>query len=156
MPAHPRDNDWEIMAETRKLKLSTLRKAHACHSNTDRFKLYFGKSVNVTPALAERFSEDFDFEWATNTFLSEEAQKKVREVTSELHEDIISQLEQTRKDRLRERLTGGTNTPEDWHQYRLKSDRLWKRYRQLYARTFAENYINDPNPCEIFETYDPW
>ena len=52
------------------ITLSQLKAAGACANALQRFAAAFGESVQVTPALAGKYADQFDWKWAADNLLS--------------------------------------------------------------------------------------
>ena len=67
---------WRLRMSTepsRTITLAQLRKAGACADQVDLFKHVFGKSVELTEALAVEHAALFDWGWGADNLLSESA-----------------------------------------------------------------------------------
>ena len=63
------------------LTVETLKSKKACQPQIDLFRSLFGDSVEVTEELCVKHAQDFNWDWAADTLLSESAREDYYKAT---------------------------------------------------------------------------
>jgi hypothetical protein len=127
------------------ITLAQLEKHGACTEQLLLFKQMFGDSVQVTEALAIEVAEQFDFAWAADELLGDDARAEYYKLCHFFYEEYkkVRNLAWAEYDQVRESAWAEYKKVDDffYEKYSKVRESAWAEYCKVCASAFARLYI---------------
>ena len=138
-PNHGRIETMQAASPSRTVTLAQLRKAGACADQVDPFRRMFGKSVELTEALAVEHAALFNWDWGAANLLSTPARQAYEAATAPARQAYEAATAPARQAYKAARASA-------WQAYEAARASAWQAYEAARASAFARAYIEDGKP----------